>query len=405
MCVQALASAEPYTTEFEAIVESRDGEKLVIDKTHFYAESGGQPPDRGTLAGEKIDDVQMHDGEIIHTLGATPAVEVGATVTGRIDPAFRTYCMRAHTASHVLYGAGRRLFDDLSYSGFNIDEHKVRVDFATSTPIDDATLVSLERLTNRAVWDSRDVSWETIPRETALARDGVAFNIETEEGIENETVRLVDISDWDIAACGGTHVRNTREIGPVTLLDRSNPGKGVTRVEFAVGPAAIQRRNAEKTATLDAAAALETRVTDLSDAVVRLQNERDALVTERTELQERFVDSRLDELRESVIERNGHPWLVGAIDYLDSNELAERANDLAGSAANVVALVSDDGESVAIAADEEIDASEIVDELTAEFGGGGGGSESIAQAGGFDTDSDELVAFLRTGDIENTHSY
>jgi alanyl-tRNA synthetase len=401
--MQALASAEPYMTEFEAIVESRDDDKLVLDETHFYAESGGQPPDRGTLAGEKIDDVQKHDGEIVHTLVETPTIEVGDTVAGRIDPAFRMYCMRAHTASHVLYGAGRQLFDDLAYSGFNIDEHKVRVDLATPTSIDDATLVTLERLVNRTVLDSRNVTWETVPRETALACNDVAFNIKTEEGIRDETVRLVDIDGWDIAACGGTHVRNTREIGPVAILDRSNPGKGVTRVEFAVGPAAIQHRSAEKTAALDAAAALETRVTDLSDAVVRLQNERDALATERTELQERLIDSRLDELRGSVVERDGHPWLIGTIDYLDTNKLAEQANDLAGSDADVVALVSGDGESTAVAADGEIDASEIVNELTTEFGGGGGGSESVAQAGGFDADPDDLVAFLRTGSVETTN--
>ncbi|WP_049899665.1 serine-tRNA(Ala) deacylase AlaX [Halococcus agarilyticus] len=401
--MQTLAPAEPYTTEFEAVVESRDDDELVLDETYFYAESGGQPPDRGTLAGERIVDVQERDGEIVHTLADAPAVEVGETVAGRIDPAFRTYCMRAHTASYMLYGAGRRLFDDLGYGGFDIDEHKVRVDFATPTAIDDAALVTLERLVNRAVWDSKDVTWETAPREAALARDDVAFNTKTEEGIAGEAVRLVDVDGWDVAACGGTHVRNTREIGPVAALDRSNPGEGVTRVEFAVGPAAIQRRSAEKTAALDAAAALETRVTDLPDAVARLRDERDALAAERTGLQERLVESRLDELRETVVERDGHRWLVGTVDHLDTNELAERANDLAGSAADAVALVGADGESIAVATDGEIDASRVVDDLTAEFGGGGGGSETVAQAGGFDADPEKLVAFLHTGGVETTN--
>ena len=395
--MQSLAPAEPYTTEFEAVVESRDDDELVLEETYCYAESGGQPPDRGTLAGERIVDVQERDGEIVHTLADTPGVEIGETVAGRIDPAFRTYCMRAHTASHVLYGAGRRLFDDLGYGGFDIDDHRIRVDFATPTTIDDATLVALERLVNRAVWDSRDVTWETAPRETALARDDVAFNTKTEEGIGGEEVRLVDVDGWDIAACGGTHIRNTREIGPVAVLDRSNPGEGVTRVEFAVGPAAIQRRSTEKTAALDAAAALETRVTDLPNAIARLRDERDALAAERTGLQDRLVDVRLDDLRETVVERDGRTWLVGTVDHLDTNELAERANELAGSAADAVGLVGGDGESVAVATTDEIDASAVVDDLTAEFGGGGGGSETVAQAGGFDVDPEKLVGFLRTG--------
>jgi alanyl-tRNA synthetase len=396
--MQSLAPADPYTTEFEAVVESRDDDELVLDETYCYAESGGQPPDRGTLAGERIVDVQERDGEVVHALADAPTAEVGETIAGRIDPAFRTYCMRSHTASHVLYGAGRRLFDDLGYGGFDIDDHKVRVDFATPTTIDDTALVTLERLVNRAVWDSKDVTWETAPRETALARDDVAFNTKTEEGIGGEAVRLVDVDGWDVAACGGTHVRNTREIGPVAVLDRSNPGEGVTRVEFAVGPAAIQRRSTEKTAALDAAAALETRVTDLPNAIARLRDERDALAAERTGLQDRLVDVRLDDLRETVVERDGRTWLVGAVDHLDTNELAERANELAGSAADAVGLVGGDGESVAVATTGAIDASAVVDDLTAEFGGGGGGSETVAQAGGFDADPDDLVAFLRTGD-------
>lgn len=175
--------------------------------------------------------------------------------------------MRAHTASHVLYGAGHRLFDDLGYGGFNIDEQKIRIDLVTPSSLDDATLVSLERLVNRAIWDSRNVVWKTIPRETAFARDDIAFNIDTNEGIGDKTIRLVDIDGCDVAACGGTHVQNTREIGPVAVLNRSYPGKDVTRVEFAVGPAAIQLRSAEKTAALDAAAALETRVLNLDDVV------------------------------------------------------------------------------------------------------------------------------------------
>ncbi|EMA52694.1 MULTISPECIES: alanyl-tRNA editing protein [Halococcus] len=401
--MQTLAPAEPYTTEFEAVVESRDDDELLLGETYFYAESGGQPPDRGTLAGERIVDVQERDGEIVHTLADAPTVEAGETVAGRIDPAFRTYCMRSHTASHVLYGAGRRLFDDLGYGGFDIDEHKVRVDFATPTAIDDGSLVTLERLVNRAVWDSKDVTWETAPREAALARDDVAFNTKTEEGIGGEEVRLVDVDGWDVAACGGTHVRNTREIGPVAVLDRSNPGKGVTRIEFAVGPAAIQHRSTEKTAALDAAAALETRVTDLPDAVARLRNERDALADERTGLQERLVDSRLGDLRETVVERDGRTWLAGTVDHLDTNGLAERANDLSGSAADAVALVAADGGGIAVATTGEIDANAVVADLTAEFGGGGGGSETVAQAGGFDTDPEELVAFLRTGSVETTN--
>ncbi|MFC6726921.1 hypothetical protein ACFQE1_21590, partial [Halobium palmae] len=180
-----------------------------------------------------------------HELAEDPGVEVGDRVAGVVDDDFRTYAMRAHTASHVLYGAGRLVLDDLGYAGFDIGSEKVRVDFETSTEIDDATLAELERLVNRAVWDSRGVTWEEVPVEEARERDGIAFNTKTEEGVmaDDEMVRVVTVGPvdseddgvaWDVAACGGTHVSNTNEVGPVEVLDRSNPGEGVTRVEFAV---------------------------------------------------------------------------------------------------------------------------------------------------------------------------
>ncbi|RLM72738.1 hypothetical protein DVK05_16670, partial [Halorubrum sp. Atlit-8R] len=144
---------------------------VTLDHTYFYAESGGQPADSGTIDGVQVVDVQEDADAVRHTLTASPSFEVGDAVTGVVDDDFRTYCMRAHTASHVLYGAGRRLLDDLGYGGFDISEEKVRLDFTTPTEIDDETLVELERLTNRAIWDSLDVSWAEVPADEATARD------------------------------------------------------------------------------------------------------------------------------------------------------------------------------------------------------------------------------------------
>jgi alanyl-tRNA synthetase len=393
--VGTLASAEPYRTRFSGSVRSADGCEVVLEETYFYAESGGQPADRGTLAGEQVIDVQERDDWVIHILAESPAVVEGAVVEGDIDADFRTYCMRAHTASHALYGAGRQLFSDLGYGGFDIGEEKVRVDFATPTPIDDETLTELEQLVNRAVWDSRTVTWKKLPREEALSREEIAFNTKTEEGIAGDTVRVVDIDGWDSAACGGTHVENTSEIGPVSVLGRENPGEGLTRVEFAVGPAGISHRMREKTALLAAAAEAETSVAELAEAVTHLRDERDALAAERDALRNRLVEQRLSELRDETVERDGCEWLVGVVDGLDANELAERAGELTGESADVVALVSDGGKYVGVATVGESNASRVVEEITAEFGGGGGGSERVAQGGGLDADAESVVAYLR----------
>jgi len=389
------ASTEPYVTEFEATVDRADGTEVVLSESYFYPESGGQPADRGTVAGHEVVDVRGVDGAVVHELADPPRFEAGDAVSGVVDADFRTYCMRAHTASHALYGAGRRLLDELGYGGFDIGERKVRVDFATPTDIDDDTLVELERLVNRAVWESRAVTWEQLPREEALAREEVAFNTKTEEGVTGETVRIVEIDGWDVAACGGTHVRNTREVGPVTVLDRSNPGEGLTRVEFAVGPAAIDRRAEKARAARGAAVALDTGPTGLDEAVARLIEERESLTERVEQLREQVIEARLADLEAATVTRDGHEWLAGSVPSDDANALAEFAQRLVEQSADVVALVGRNGGYVAVATDGSVDADAVVDDVTDRFGGGGGGGPTVAQGGGLDADPEAVVAFLR----------
>jgi len=393
--MHSLAPAEPSVTDFESTVASVDGREVVLESTYFYPEGGGQPADRGTIDSVEVVDVQKRDGAVVHKLAAEPTVEGGTSVHCVVDEEFRRYVRRAHTASHVLYGAGRRLLEELGYGGFGITEEKIRVDFTTTTTIDDEVLIELERLSNRAIWESRPVSWERLPREEALDREDVAFNTKTEEGITGEEVRVVEIDGWDVAACGGTHVDNTREIGPVTVLERSNPGEGLTRVEFAVGPTAIDRRAADAIAARDAAGLVDVSVQELPDGVRRLVEERENLAEQVEDLRGQVIEARLADLKGATVEREGVEWLAGTVPSDDANALAEFANELAAQTADVVALVGESGEYLAVATDGSVDAAGVVDSVTAEFGGGGGGSDTVAQAGGLTADPEELVAFLR----------
>ena len=385
----SLAPDDPETLAFDATVDS-GGSDVVLSKTYFYPEGGGQPADRGTVGGFDVLDVRETDGEVVHIVDGS--LEADRAVECAVDPQFRRYCRRAHTASHALYGAGRRLLDDLGYGGFGIGEEKVRVDFTTSTDIDDGTLLELERLVNRCVWESREVTWERLPREEALDREDVAFNTKTEEGITGETVRVVEIDGWDVAACGGTHVRNTRDIGPVTVLERSNPGEGLTRVEFAVGPAGIDRRIAEKGAALAAAGTLGTGVGSLPEETERLQSRLSDLAAERDELRDRLLDDAVAEVTDDAFERGERRWAAGVVEA-DANVLAERVRDRPDDV-DVLVLVSPGGQ-LAVGTDGDPEAGDVIDELTGEFGGGGGGSPTVAQAGGLGADGEAVVAHLR----------
>ncbi|APW98111.1 hypothetical protein CHINAEXTREME_10070 [Halobiforma lacisalsi AJ5] len=460
-----LAAAEPYATRFETEVTSIDGKRVWLERSYFYAESGGQPADRGRIGDAEVVDVQLEDGEPVHVLAEEPSFRVGRRVLCSIDWSFRMYCMRAHTASHVLYGAGRRLLEDLGYGGFDIGEEKVRVDLETGTEIDDETLIELNELVNRAVWESRPVSWESVPVAEAREREDVAFNEATEDGaFRKGRVRIVTIGGkdengnggngvgtggfgrngagpkvvtssggdepigdgsgsglgddtWDVAACGGTHVRNTREIGPVTVLGRSNPGEGLTRVELAVGPAAIERRTAEKRAVFDAKRTLGASIADVGEEVTRVVDDREELADRVATRERQLAASRLTGEDACVIERggggdgdgngdrDGENWLVATVGDLPVDAVSDAVREHTGPDgdgpvdADVVGVVALGGDEttfavVGSAAPEVQPATAVLEELGAEFGGGGGGSDRLAQGGGFDAAPETIGRYL-----------
>jgi len=283
------AAAEPYATRFETEVTSIDGRRVWLERSHFYGASGGQPSDRGTIGDIAVTDVELVDGEQVHMLAEEPSFRPGHRVLCSVNWSFRMYCMRAHTASHILAGAARRLLEDGSYAGLDIGPETVRVDLETNATVDDETLIELDETVNRVIWESRPVSWDDAPVSEARERDMLAFDAEADAGaVEKGRVRVVTVEDetdnrsgnrlsgmtgstdaWDVTACGGTHVRNTREVGPVTVLGHSSPSAGVCRIEFAVGPQAINRRTAEKRAAFAATAALDVDLEDVSDELER----------------------------------------------------------------------------------------------------------------------------------------
>ncbi|NKE36344.1 hypothetical protein GWG54_11040 [Natronococcus sp. JC468] len=393
---ESRAAAEPAVTEFEGSVRSVDGTDVRLEETYFYPEGGGQPADRGTIDGIEVVDVQTRDGAVVHELASTPEFGAGETVDGSIDEDFRTYCMRAHTASHLLYGAGRRLLEDHGYGGFDIGTEKCRIDFETRNP-DALDARSLERLLAEAVWDSREVTWREMDAERARADDEIVFNV-TENAERADTVRVVEIDGWDIAACGGTHVRNTIEIGPIAVLDISNPGADLVRVEYAVGPTAIRARTDRARATNRAARALETGIEELPERASAVARRNAELEDELAELRSRLLENRLEALGEEATERDGQRWVVGELDVdgVGPNDAADQARERAGELGDVVVLTGVDGSAfVAAATTGETDASGIVEDVTAAFGGGGGGGETLAQGGGLDAEPAAVVEFLR----------
>ncbi len=398
-----LAAEEPDRTSFSASVQAVEGRAVRLERTYFYAAAGGQPADRGTIKDIPVEDVTRTDAGTVHTLADPPNFSPGETVEARIDETFRTYCRRAHSASHVVYGAARDGLDDLGYGGFDIGAQKVRIDFRTTTDVDDELLTELESRANRAVWESRPVSWETLPPEAIEERPGVAFNTKTEEGVfdAGEDVRVVEIEAptlgegtwWDRAACGGTHVSNTREIGPIAVLGRSNPGEGLTRIELAVGPAAIDHRAELADTARTAAHRLGVPVPEVPERVAELQDERERLASERQDAVDRAIVAQLDAV--DPVEREGAVWLIASVNGVDADGLARHARQRRTDGRPVVALVNEERPlQLAVATTGDVDAAALVEEVTDAFSGGGGGGPEFAQGGGIDASPDDVLETL-----------
>lgn len=226
-----------YLKEFDATVEKVDEEDgyLVLDRTLFYKQGGGQPADHGTITwsdGEtEVEDVQKEHGEIRHYVdGDLP--EEGDEVHGRIDWDRRYRHMKMHTAQHIvskvvldIYGA--------STAGNQVHADRSRIDFEPAN-FDEQDLKKIQEEANRVIEEDIELSKSEVPRED--------LEEETEDGRTNldlipdhiDPLRAVEIGDIDICPCGGTHVDSTGELGQLEIVERRSKGADVERVEFVL---------------------------------------------------------------------------------------------------------------------------------------------------------------------------
>ncbi|WP_159903085.1 alanyl-tRNA editing protein [Salinirussus salinus] len=223
-------------TEFEATVTEATEEYIVLDGTYFYPEGGGQPADRGTLSwggGEAtVRDVRKNHGDVRHYLdtleGTLP--EEGETVAGEVDAERRETLRRMHTAQHVVSRVVLAEFDATT-AGNQIHEDRSRIDFEPAD-FDDADLETIETETNAVLDRDLAVSKAERPREEVEQ--------ETPEGRTQldlipdhvDPLRVVEIEEFDICPCGGTHVDRLGEVGHISILDRTSKGADVERIEF-----------------------------------------------------------------------------------------------------------------------------------------------------------------------------
>ncbi|MBW2969989.1 alanyl-tRNA editing protein [Candidatus Woesearchaeota archaeon] len=226
---------DSYQKECEATVTEANENKIVLDKTIFYPSSGGQPNDTGTITADKeykVTNVKKEQGKIIHELDSA-GLKPGDKVQCKIDWEKRYKLMRNHTAAHILSVA---FFNETGalVTGNQLDLEKSRFDFELEN-FDRETMENCVNKANELIKKEMEIKAYELPREEAMKIPGV-IKLACALPPSTAILRIVEIGDIDKQADGGTHVKNTKEVGTIKILGFENKGKGRKRVYFSIEP-------------------------------------------------------------------------------------------------------------------------------------------------------------------------
>jgi alanyl-tRNA synthetase len=380
---------EPSCRSFEATV-TRTGEHdgrpiLVLDRTAFYPTSGGQPFDTGTLGSVDVFETIDEGDDIIHVVGAS--MPVGATVRGAIDWTRRFDHMQQHTGQHVLSAAFDRLFENRTTS-FHMGADLSTIDLAR-----EATASDIERAleeANRVVWEDREVSVRFV------SADEAARLPLRKEPVREGTLRLVEIKDFDLSACGGTHVHRTGAIGMIAVTNTER-FRGGARLTFVCGARAARAFRHYRDAVAGAVRVLSVLPHELPGAIERAQLESKDLRKTISRLQGLLAGH--EAARMLAATPVGDPRVVvEALDGWDAAGLKAIASALAAQSRVVAALVSvGDPMAIVIARSQDvaIDAAKTLRTLLDRFGGRGGGRPELAQGAGLRGRIEEILEVAR----------
>lgn len=379
---------EPYRRTFDATVTSAEpvGGKLhvTLDQTSFYPTSGGQPFDTGTIGGAAVVDViDREDGEVVHVVSGT--LKPGDVVSGEIDWHRRFDHIQQHTGQHVLSAAFDRLFGVRTES-FHMGQASATIDLArevSASEIDKA-----EADANRIVWEDRPVTIRF-----ATAEEAAAMGMR-KESARTGTLRLIDVQDYDLSACGGTHVERTGAIG-VIAIGSVEKFRGGSRVEFLCGGRALERFKVWRGALAAMQQHLSVPPTDMAASIERLQDDAKAVQRTLRGFQEKLATHEADAL---VGRSSGRSFVAEAIEGWDAQGIkAIAAAAVAARPDLAVALLTSATPPQAVVArgtQSSIDAGAVLKGLAAQFGGKGGGKPDLAQGGGLSGLTADLIAFL-----------
>ncbi|MFJ8691155.1 alanine--tRNA ligase [Micromonospora wenchangensis] len=370
---------------------------IALDRTPFYAESGGQDSDAGLLTGpnlraEIIDVQRPVKGLIAHTVRILEgSLTVGDPVHAAVDPEWRIGARQAHSGTHVVHAALRQVLgpNALQSGSYNRPGY-LRLDFAWRGGLSDTTRSEIEEVANLAIRRDLPVEVRHLPLAQARAEGALALFGETYD----DTVRVVEIGgEWSRELCGGTHVAHSAQIGSLALTGESSVGAGHRRIEAVTGIEAFRYLARERDLVTQLAAQLKARPEELPDRITTLLARLKQTEREADSLRGRLIDLDADTYAANAVDLDGVAY-AGITTTGDARRLAEKVRDRLGRRPGVVGVVG--GASIVVAVtpagvQRGLAANDLIKRLLA---GKGGGSAASAQ-GRADADPAELLDRLR----------
>jgi alanyl-tRNA synthetase len=367
---------------------------VVLDKTPFYAESGGQVGDSGKIvvadAVFEVADTQKQGGNLFLHKGKllTGTLAEGQICDARVNEADRTATELNHSATHLLHAALRKILGEhVSQKGSLVNAERLRFDFAHFEPLTAEEIITIEQLVNEQVRTNKAVSAEIMGKDDAVKAGAMALFGE-KYGAE---VRVLKIGEFSTELCGGTHVERAGDIGCFKIISETGVAAGVRRIEAVTGGGCIDWIASRDKALASIAGLLKSSPDKAAEKVEQLLEKTRTLEKQLERLNTKLASSAGDELTSRAIDVNGIKVLAVKLDGVDPKtmrDLVDQLKNKLGSSAIILATVEGDKVSLTAGVSKDqigrIKAGELVNFVATKVGGKGGGRPDMAQAGGND---------------------
>ena len=394
--LQAEAKVIALIVDDMSVAEVSEGDVTVIlDKTTFYGEGGGQVGDQGIITADGltlyVNDTQKSDGVYIHLANVVEGtVKVGDTVTSTVETFRREAIMRNHSAAHLLQNALRRVLGNhVEQAGSYVSDTVCRFDFTHFAALTPAEIAEVEGLVNLEIMNAEEGSMQEMPIAEAKALGAMALFGEK----YGSTVRVVRMGSSSIELCGGTHVDNTGKIGLFKIVSESSVAAGVRRIEAVTGSGVLSLIGAKDKLIASAAAELKVQnPADLAKRAAALQGEISSMKKEIESLNSKLAASKLDGIVGAAVAVGGVKLAAVKLDGMQINVARSLADEIKAKYADMVAVIAvvEGGKLnfIAVAGKDAVQqgahAGKLVAEVAKMTGGKGGGRPDNAMAGGAD---------------------